>query len=93
MRLSLKPRLFGSALAVTWLVIAQLAYAGDAQIEGGATDNVEQILDDAPAVVSLSARAKVGIGTRIRKKKSQETFARDTSVQWPLSQKRMSRFP
>lgn len=47
--MSLKPRLFGNAFVVMWLVIAQLACAGDAQIEGGATDNVEQIFDDASA--------------------------------------------
>ena len=46
--MSLKPRLFGSALAIALLVIAQLGYAGDAQIEGGVDDNVEQALDEAP---------------------------------------------
>lgn len=43
MKLSPKPRLFGSAFAVALLAIAQLGYAGDAQIES------EQGADDAPA--------------------------------------------
>lgn len=47
--MSLKPRLFGSALAIVWLAIAQPACASDVQIEHGAGDNVGQMLDDAPA--------------------------------------------
>jgi len=46
--LSLKPRLFGSALAIALLAIAQLGYTSDAQIEGGVDDNAEQALDEAP---------------------------------------------
>lgn len=51
MRLSLKPRLFGSALASALLVIASLACASDAMIEAGATaaDNAEQVPGDTPA--------------------------------------------
>lgn len=46
--MSLKQLLFGSALAVSLLVIAQLAFAGDATIEGSAVSNAEQAPDDAP---------------------------------------------
>jgi conjugal transfer pilus assembly protein TraF len=60
MKLSLKPRLFCSALAVAWLVIAQLACAGDAAIEGGAADNSEQVADDAPAIGSFFDRKGEG---------------------------------
>ncbi|MDO8310962.1 MAG: hypothetical protein Q7T25_03385, partial [Sideroxyarcus sp.] len=44
MRLLLRPHLFGSALAIVFLTIAQLAFAGETEIESGAA-----AADDTPA--------------------------------------------
>lgn len=44
MRLLLRPHLFGSALAIVFLAIAQLAFAGETEIESGAA-----AADDTPA--------------------------------------------
>lgn len=58
--MSLKPRLFGSALAIVFLAIAQLACAGDAEIETGAAaaGNAEQAADGAPADRFIERKAE-----------------------------------
>lgn len=55
--MSLKPRLFGSALAIAWLAIAQPAWAGDAQIEGAVANSAEQAAD-APAGRFIERKAE-----------------------------------
>lgn len=47
--MSQKPSLFGSALAVVWLLFAQLACATDAPITRAADENADEVFDDMPA--------------------------------------------